>query len=135
MYKKGQGTVSRSGAVILFFLFGAYSGYSWYQAWLGMSAWAGWTGALALLLGFSGAGAVLALYRPKTSDFFIEMDAELRKVIWPATQPVFDAKAEAWGATYVVIVTVIVLTLFIYVVDRLLMLVWQQGVLQQLFHL
>lgn len=138
MYKQGQGVFSRTGILVLIALFGIYSGYSWYNHFLdvdmssGALAWA-WGGAVVLAVGFIVLGIMTSVTNPKSCDFLIDMDVELRKVIWPDTQPVFDPKAEAWGATYVVIITVIVFALFIYLVDVFLTYTVQMGLLPWLY--
>ncbi len=133
MYKPGQGMTSRIGAVVLLGLFGLYTSHSAYRVLLGEWPWVDLVVPVVVFLGILAVGAWVALFRAGSSDFLIEMDAELRKVVWPDTQPMFSPKAEAWAATYVVIVTVIVLTLFIYVTDQVLTLVWQQGALRILY--
>lgn len=121
VHKPGQGMGSRIGILVLIVLFGMYSAYSWYAAYYNELAAHGGAvslvGGVVLLLGFAGLAAYTALWNPKSVEFLIDMDIELRKVVWPETQPVFDPKAEAWGATYVVIITVIVFACFIALVD------------------
>ena len=108
MYKLGQGMTSRIGVLVLIVAFGAYAGYSWFAHFHGaQSVPIGPIGAAVLVLGFSALAVYTVLLNPRSSDFLIDMDVELRKVIWPDTSPPFDPKAEAWGATYVVIITVI----------------------------
>lgn len=53
------------------------------------------------------------LNKPKTADFLIEVEGELRKVAWPSF-------AETRGASIVVIVCVIVLMFFLFGADVLL---------------
>jgi preprotein translocase subunit SecE len=123
----------------LLVLFGAYAGYSWYSEFYSVSETSGtggvvsMIGATVLVLGFLVIAYLIGVATPKTCDFLIDMDSELKKVIWPDVQPVFDPKAEAWGATYVVIITVIVLTVFIYAVDIFLTFAVQDGLLSWLF--
>lgn len=131
MYKSGQGMTSRIGVLALIIAFGAYAGYSWYGFFYGTQAAA--IGAVVLLGFFVGIAVYTALKNPKTCDFLIDMDAELRKVVWPDTKPIFDPKAEAWGATYVVIITVIIFAVFIYVVDLGLAAVLQDELFPLLF--
>ena len=57
--------------------------------------------------------AVVAAYylnKPKTADFFIATESEMKKVSW-------SSKAELVGSTAVVIVTVFLLAVFIFVAD------------------
>lgn len=134
MYKSGQGMTSRIGVLVLIVAFGAYAGYSWYAHFHGTeSVPVGPIGAAVLVLFFSGLGVFTALKNPRSCDFLIDMDVELRKVMWPDTSPPFDPKAEAWGATYVVIITVFVFAVFIYVVDLGLSALLQEGLFPVLF--
>ncbi|MHC4885520.1 MAG: preprotein translocase subunit SecE [Planctomycetota bacterium] len=134
MFKAGQGMGSRIGIFALILTFGLYSGHSWYNwhtiADLPALSFGGGIGLVlvSLFIGYS-----VSFKAEKSSDFLIDMDGELRKVIWPEVKPPFDPKAEAWGATYVVIVTVVVLTLFIYVVDQVLNFVLQDGLFAWLY--
>ena len=138
MYKIGQGMISRIGILVLCVLLGFYSGYKFddvYGGWLDeyIGAWTDTFAQVFLTLLISAIGFYISFILPKSVDFLIDMDVELRKVIWPETQPLFSQKAEAWGATYVVIITVIVMTAFIYAVDIGLEYVIQKGILDQLF--
>jgi preprotein translocase SecE subunit len=130
---------SRIGILCLLVLAGLYSGVSWHGAFYAVGASAAHGGALALGGGvalpllFVAVGVFVTLVQPRTSDFLIDMDSELRKVVWPDTQPVFDPKAEAWGATYVVIITVIVFAVFIFLVDKVLEYALQNSLFPVLF--
>ena len=90
-------------------------------------------GALFLFGGSSVLGYHLAMRLPKSCDYLIDMDVELRKVVWPAVQPLFDPKTEAWGSTYVVILCTIVLGLFIWIVDKVLQFSITDGFLHWLY--
>ena len=59
----------------------------------------------------------ICFVRQGSSDFLVETEIELRKVTWPEYKPWFKADTELWGSTYVVIVVVVALTLFIFLVD------------------
>ena len=136
MYKMGQGMVSRVGIFVLTLMLGFYSGYSLHYSYgSGEGGLLNSVMILSILIGVAVAvaGVFISFRVPVTVDFLIDMDVELRKVIWPETQPLFSQKAEAWGATYVVIVTVIVMTLFIYIVDMGLEKVVQEGILNRIF--
>lgn len=141
MYKNGQGMMSRIGIFVLCVLLGFYSGYMFKDAFGGSlnsifrTTWFAPFSQVFLTLVFVGLGGWISFVLPRTADFLIDMDVELRKVIWPETQPLFSKKAEAWGATYVVIITVIVMTLFIYVVDLGWQWVVQEGLFGKLYHL
>ncbi len=137
MYKAGQGMPSRIGALLVGVLIAAYASYSWFR-WHPFGA-IGRTGgvmsvdfiiSLILLFGFLGLFAWLVFRKPVSSDYLIDMDDELRKVIWPTVLPLFDPKTEAWGSTYVVIVCAIIFTLFIGLVDLILQYVITYGLFQ-----
>jgi len=61
---------------------------------------------------FAALAVVTAYYlnKPKTADFFIATESEMKKVSW-------SNKAELVGSTAVVIVTVFLLAVFIFVAD------------------
>lgn len=127
VFKEGQGIATRIGAVILMTLLGAYSGLCWWHWQIGEAALSG--GALGLFanaafavgvllfIGLTAAGIWLSFFRPGTCEFLIEVDTELRKVVWPNVLPLFDPKTQAWGSTYVVIITTVLCTVYIGVVD------------------
>jgi preprotein translocase SecE subunit len=60
----------------------------------------------------------------KASNFLIEVEIELRKVTWPAMKPWFSSRTEVWASTYVVLAVTGILTLFVYVVDRIFGFAW-----------
>ncbi len=114
----------------LLLIVGFYAGYSWYYfCHADMEASAveekvymilRLAGTLLLLLGSGVLGYLLAMVRPSSSDYLIDMDVELRKVVWPSIQPLFDPKAEAWGSTYIVIACTVIITVYIWIVDSVL---------------
>lgn len=128
MYKKGQGMASRTGAAIIGLLLGFFAGYSWYYWRVPADAQSaaerilslGFIGAMILFLGITLAMLHTALISPRSSDYLIDMDVELRKVVWPAAMPLFDPKTEAWKSTYIVIICTIVLSFYIWIVDMFL---------------
>ena len=124
---------SRVGTMIVGALIAFYASYSWFR-WHPFGA-VGSTGAfgvdtviaLILLVAVIGLFAWLAFKRPGSADYLIDMDDELRKVVWPSVMPLFDPKTEAWGSTYVVIVCAILFTIFIWLVDLILQYVITYG--------
>lgn len=135
MYKQGQGIASRTGIAVLGFLIAAYASFSWY-GWRvdtgASAAQSGWEvlagslltssfiGAVVLLLGGTGLGLYLSFRNPRSCEYLIDMDIELRKVVWPTIQPLFNPQTEAWGSTYVVIVCTLILSVFTGLVDYIL---------------
>lgn len=130
VYRPGEGRLGRLGALAVIIMFGAFASYRWH---LQASAWTRWLpligqyqvnwgelGAGILLVGVTLLGYRLCFVRPKSSDFLIETEIELRKVRWPAWKPLFKASTELWGSAYVVIIVVAALATFVGVVDLLL---------------
>ena len=143
MHKEKQGRVTRTGAVILGIVLALYSGFCWYRWQLGIEDASSssvsslfmnqaFVGAVIIFLAFTGLGVYLSFFSAKSSDFLIDVDVELRKVVWPDALPLFDPKAEAWGATYVVIVTTIFLTIYIGLIDTILEFALAKNILQWL---
>ncbi|MCD8350268.1 MAG: preprotein translocase subunit SecE [Planctomycetaceae bacterium] len=134
MYKAGQGMPSRIGTMLVGVLIAAYTSYSWFR-WHPFSPVGRSTSAfsvdlvvsLVLLVGVAILFAWLCFRSPKSADYLIDMDDELRKVVWPSVMPLFDPKTEAWGSTYVVIVCAILFTIFIWLVDLILQYVITYG--------
>ena len=71
---------------------------------------------------FAVLAAMTAYYlnKPKTADFLIATESEMKKVSW-------SNKAELVGSTIVVVVTVILLALFIYLADNAIILTLARG--------
>ncbi len=139
MYKAGQGMSSRIGAMVVGLIIAIYTSVSWYS-WLRPTSMTSgsylthysFIGAIVLLLAVAGLFAHLSFRSPASSDYLIDMDDELRKVVWPSVMPLFDPKTEAWGSTYVVIVCAILFTIFIWLVDLFLQLTISYGLFQNL---
>ncbi len=135
MYKAGQGMPSRVGAMVVGILIAAYASLSWYR-WQPFASGTSGAGSIdlgvagVLLIGIAAFFAWFVFKRPSSSDYLIDMDDELRKVVWPAVLPLFDPKTEAWGSTYVVIVCAILFTLFIWLTDLILQYVITYGLFQ-----
>ncbi len=143
MHKEKQGKVTRAGAVVIGVILALYSGFSWYRWQLSIEDASSaslsslflnhaFIGAIIIFLAITAFSVYLSYFSVKSSDFLIDVDVELRKVVWPDALPLFDPKAEAWGATYVVIVTVIFLTIYIGLVDTILENVLAKHLLQWL---
>ncbi|MCL2000746.1 MAG: preprotein translocase subunit SecE [Planctomycetes bacterium] len=133
MYKAGQGMLSRTGTMVVGALIACYAALSW-NRWRPFAGYgidrADFIVTVLMLMGICGVFAWLVFRSPSASDYLIDMDDELRKVVWPSVLPLFDSKTEAWGSTYVVIVCAIFFTIFIWVADILLQLAITQGLFQ-----
>ena len=135
VYRPGEGRWARLVALIAFLGLAGFAAYRWHlwaSEWDPLAAvwilprigvhqltWAE-IGAAVLLVGFVLLGYRTCFARPRTSDFLIETEIELRKVTWPAWRPLFRWNTELWGNTYVVIVVIIALTLFLFAIDMAL---------------
>ena len=127
---------SRIGAMVVGILIAAYAAFSWYR-WNPFSDMSGagvvdLSVAGVLLVGLAGLFAWMVFKRPGSADYLIDMDDELRKVVWPGVMPLFDPKTEAWGSTYVVIVCAILFTVFIWLVDIILQYTITYGLFQSI---
>jgi preprotein translocase SecE subunit len=58
--------------------------------------------------------------KPATAEFLIKTDTELAKVTWPKATPWFRMDTQVWGATYVVLIVVLLMTVFVFGIDMIL---------------
>ena len=129
VYRPGEGRIARLAALVAVLAMGAFAAYRWYLwaeknelRWLlprigfHQLSWAE-IGAAAIVIAFTLVGYRICFARPKSSDFLVETEIELRKVTWPEWKPPFRASTELWGSTYVVIVVIVALAVFIGLVD------------------
>ena len=134
LYKWPQGRVVRYAAAAVVLSLVGYAAYKFY-AWKGDVVF-GWmekvrVGNLGLSVGVIGAvalavigslGAYMVVFaNAKIGEYLIAVEGELRKVYWPKMKPWFSRQTELWGSTYVVIAVVVIMSLFIFVVDKFLL--------------
>jgi preprotein translocase SecE subunit len=131
-YRPGQGLVARRIALAVgvgFALWAAFDLWVWLHGFAGLSrplldgalarlplGGPPISGSLLIAAGAGGGGLVLVLWllkRPWLADLFIDTEAEMKKVSWPARE-------EAWAATKVVTATVVTITLVLLVFDLVL---------------
>jgi len=71
-----------------------------------------------------GGGALLAYYyiyvKVRLAEFLIQTDGEMHKVTWPDVTPWFRPTTKVWGSTYVVLIVVAGLAVFVFGVDYVL---------------
>jgi len=71
-----------------------------------------------------GLGLLIGYYyiyvKTRSAEFLVLTDIELKKVTWPKITPWFKPDTHVWGATYVVLIVVTALTLFVLGVDTVL---------------
>ncbi len=126
IYKKGQGKWTRLGTVFAAAALGlltAYNLYIYAQPYLPIenpAAARRWVMVACAL--FLAGFAVLAFWlsnKPRNVDFLIATDSEMKKVNW-------TTKGELFGSTYVVVLFLVFIALFLFAVDL---------VFHQFFHL
>jgi preprotein translocase SecE subunit len=144
VHKPGEGTVVRLGLFVLGLTFAVFTAYHWYHYCILLQK------ALLRLLGVfkaefllswsvgpareyvKGVGAVVLLLallflsyhyiycHPKSAEFLVQTDGEMKKVNWPAVAPWFRPSTQVWGSAYVVLMVVVFLSLYVFGVDSLL---------------
>ena len=145
VHKPGEGYATRLGIMAIFMAYVFFAAHRWYYNWvfvrdlvdgffsyIGLGVVTNWMlntrattaisiiGAATLVL----TGFLLAYYlvycKRATADFLVKTDGELAKVTWPAVTPWFKPEAKVWGATYVVLIFVALLSLYVFAIDSLL---------------
>jgi preprotein translocase subunit SecE len=126
IYKSGQGRYVRVGTAIGVVLVDIIVGYS---TWLILHREVAddWAGKIyleytlpAVLFAAVAIGVAWFLNKPTVVDFFIATESEMKKVSW-------SSRAELFGSTTVVIMTVFLLALIIYLVDMVFVWVMKSG--------
>ena len=143
-YKPGEGYATRLGIMVVVMAYVGFACHHWYYYWSSirdfidnllpksfgiLTSWMfdasvekyiSVIGTLLLAgLGFF-AGYYFIYVKENSADFLIKTDGELAKVTWPKITPWFKADTQVWGATYVVIIVVAALTLYVFGVDYIL---------------
>jgi len=142
VYRPGEGYATRLGTFVVALCFVFYACHHWFYGWtairdffakyLGLAWLVAWTadpqvvryssigGAVAVFL----LGMAVAYYyiycKPRSAEFLVKTDVELSKVNWPKMTPWFSPDSQVWGATYVVLIVVAFLTLYVFGVDWIL---------------
>lgn len=144
-HKPGEGYATRLGMMVVVMAYTFFACHHWYFNWvfvrdffdnmlrgtfLGfLTNWMFNPGAAGAVAGV-GAGVVAAagffvayyfIYVKRNSaEFLIKTDGELGKVTWPQITPWFKPETKVWGATYVVLIVVAALTLYVFGIDLIL---------------
>ncbi len=154
VYKPGEGHTTRLGMMVMVMAYTFFACHHWWYSWvlvrdvvydafstIGLGKLFEWTtySTVANYLEVGGTAALAAagfcvgyyfIYLKRaTAEFLIKTDGELNKVAWPRIVPWFKADTEVWGATYVVLIVIVALTLYIFGIDLIL-----QKIAQLLFY-
>ena len=147
VYKPGEGYATRLGMLAVLMSFVGFACHHWYFNWTSVrdffekmfcAVWSkfdvltNWTYNTTAAQGIASGGAMLLaaagfltgyyyIYiKRSTADFLIKTDIELSKVTWPKIAPWFRPETQVWGATYVVLIVIAALTLYIAGIDLVL---------------
>jgi len=145
VHKPGEGTVTRLGLFVSMAAFLFYACHRWFYHWTffrdvlarwleslewrSLLNWAfdpqiqkvvSWAGVLVLGLGCGGLLYYYLYIKVRSAEFLVQTDMELKKVTWPRITPWFKVNTPVWGATYVVLIVVVLLGLFVFGVDWVL---------------
>jgi preprotein translocase subunit SecE len=144
VHKPGEGYATRLATFVIAMLFVAYTCHHWFYGWTFLRGFfdrmlqalhlrvLGWSydPVVARYVAFIGvavllvAGGLASFYfiyvRVRSAEFLVKTDGELAKVTWPKITPWFKPEAKVWGATYVVLIVLALLTVYIMVVDQAL---------------
>ncbi|HYG73500.1 MAG TPA: preprotein translocase subunit SecE, partial [Planctomycetota bacterium] len=145
VHKPGEGYATRLGMMVIVMAYTAFACHHFYYNWVWLrnfvdgilsSIWLGWmvswtydlTAAKIVAMGgtllIAAVGFFVGYYfiylKRSTAEFLIKTDVELSKVTWPKISPWFKMDTQVWGATYVVLIVVAALTLYVFGVDLIL---------------
>lgn len=111
IYKPTQGKYTRMTTVLTIVVLGAWGCFSLSQTLRGLAVniILAWLIPLGILVGI-GLFMLWLVNRPKTADFMIATEGEMKKVSW-------SSKKEVIGSTKVVIVTTFLLAAILFLVD------------------
>jgi preprotein translocase subunit SecE len=145
VYKPGEGYATRLGIMVVVMSFVGFACHRWFYNWvfvrdivdgvfstIRLGVLTGWMfqPAAAKVISIGGTialaatGFFVAYYfvyvKRNSADFLVKTDIELGKVSWPEVTPWFKAETKVWGATYVVLIFVAILAVYVFVVDYVL---------------
>ncbi len=154
VHKPGEGYATRLGIMVVVMAYTGFACHHWYYHWVylrdfadsmlgavGLGFLTRWTldstvakwistgGTVVLAATGFAVGYYFVYIKRNTAEFLIKTDTELGKVTWPKIVPWFKADTQVWGATYVVLIVVVAMTLYVFGVDFVL-----QSIAQKLFY-
>jgi preprotein translocase subunit SecE len=144
-HKPGEAYATRLGMMVVVMAYVAFACHHWYYNWvylrnfiegtlnpISLGVLVRWTydplaSRVIATLGtvtLAAAGFAVAYFfiyvKRRSAEFLIKTDGELSKVNWPSITPWFKIESKVWGATYVVLIVVAALTLYVFTVDLVL---------------
>lgn len=144
-HKPGEGYATRLGMMAVIMAYVAFACHHWFYNWvylrnfidgilsaIGLGVLVRWTydpGAARVVatlgtVAIAATGFAIAYFfiyvKRQSAEFLIKTDTELGKVNWPPITPWFKVESKVWGATYVVLIVVAALTLYVFGVDMVL---------------
>jgi preprotein translocase subunit SecE len=140
-HKPGEGYATRLGMMAVVMSYVGFACHHWFYNWIYLRNFldsihlgflVSWTYELAAARYVAGVGAFAIaavgffigyyyIYVKKaSSEFLIKTDVELAKVTWPKITPWFKMDTQVWGATYVVLIVVAALTVYVFGIDMIL---------------
>ena len=145
VYKPGEGYATRLGMMVVIMAYVGFACHHWFYNWvfvrdffdgifsaihLGfLTAWtynvvcSRWIAAAGALI-VASVGLLIGYYfiylKHNTAEFLIKTDSELGKVNWPKITPWFKPNTQVWGATYVVLIVIAALTIYVFGIDFIL---------------
>ena len=145
VFKPGEGYATRLGMMGVIAAYVAFAAWHWYYNWvfvrdiideffsnIGWGRATRWMMDLNVSSGIAitgtvlivGGGLLLGYYfiyiKRATAEYLIRTDTELAKVTWPKITPWFKADTLVWGSTYVVLIVVVAMTVYVFGVDLVL---------------
>jgi len=139
VYKPGEGYATRLGLMVVVLAYVVFAARQWYYNWvfipktlrtIGLGFLMDWTesyrtgvqwaGTVAIAAAGLLAGYFYIYIKRESAEFLIKTDTELGKVTWPKISPWFKADTQVWGATYVVLIVIALLTVFVFGIDIVL---------------
>jgi preprotein translocase subunit SecE len=145
VFKPGEGYATRLGMMGVIAAYVVFAAWHWYYNWVfvrdivdEMFSNLGWGKATRWMMDLSvssgiaitgtvlivGGGLLLGYYfiyiKRETAEYLIRTDTELAKVTWPKITPWFKTDTLVWGSTYVVLIVVVAMTVYVFGVDMVL---------------
>ena len=123
IYKPESGRLARTIMCLLGVAFSLYAASSWYGNFATdfivdepAVSW-GHIGAFVLSLSGLWMSYLYCFAKPSTVDGLVDVEREMRKCTWPDVAPWLKPDTAAWGATYIVIIVMLILATFIAIID------------------